>query len=112
MTYQEIKAIIESIGLPSTYYQFNEGDEIPSLPYVVWYFPSSDNFSADNIVWQNNEQLNVELYSANKDFATEKAVETVLNNNGLFWEKTESYISSENMYEVLYILHVAINERG
>lgn len=110
MTYQEIKNMIESIGLPFTYYEWKEGDMIPNLPYVVFYYPTSDNMSADNIVYQNIEQLNVEVYSKEKDFAIEKQVETVLNQNGFYWEKNESFIESEDMYEVLYQMEVVIHE--
>lgn len=109
MTYEEIKTMIESFGLPFTYYEWREGDTIPNLPYVVFYFPSSDNMSADNHVYQNIEQLNIEVYSKNKNFALENQIETVLNNNGFFWEKTESFIDSEDMYEVLYIMEVVIH---
>ena len=110
MTYQEIFEMLQSSELPVTYYQWNEDDDIPSLPYLVFYFPTSDNFGADNRVYKNIENLNVELYTKNKDFATEKQVETLLEENGFFWEKQESFIESENMYEVLYQMQVAINE--
>ena len=110
MTYQELFQILQSTELPVTYYEWKEEDYIPPLPYLVFYFPSSDNFGADNIVYKNIEQLNVELYSKNKDFALEKRVEKVLNDNRLFWQKQESFIEDENMYEVLYISEIVIND--
>lgn len=109
MTYENIKVMIESLGLPFTYYQWREGDNIPNLPYVVFYFPNSNNFSADNVVWKNIEQMNLEIYTSQKDFAIEKHVEAMLENNGLFWEKNESYIENEDMYEVLYQIKILIS---
>lgn len=110
MTFTEINDMIESIGFPSVYYQWETNGNIPPLPYVIFYYPATDNFSADNIVYQQIIQLNVELYTKRKDFASEMLVETVLNENGLFWEKQESFIESEDMYEVLYILEIAITQ--
>ena len=110
MTYQEIFEMLESSNLPVTYYQWNEDDEIPPLPYLVFYFPTSDNFGADNKVYKNIQNMNVELYTKNKNFAIEKQIEELLEQNGFFWEKQESFIESENMYEVLYQMQVAINE--
>lgn len=109
MTFEEINEIVKSFGMPSAYYQFDANGDDQQLPFVVFYFPNSDNFSADNIVWKNIEQLNIEFYSANKDFAKEKEIEDILNENGLFWDKSESYIDSENMYEVLYQMEIAIS---
>ena len=108
MTYQEIKNMIESFGYPFTYYEWKEGDVIPNLPYVVFYFPSSDNMSADNVVHQNIERMNIEVYSKEKDFAIEQHVETILNHNGFYWEKYEAFIESEDMYQVMYQMEVVI----
>lgn len=37
-------------------------------------------------------------------------METVLKEHGFFYEKTEAYLESEKMYEVLYEMEVLINE--
>lgn len=108
MRVTEVKEMIESIGLPCTYYSYPVG-QAPPLPYIVWYFPNSDNFSADDEVYAEIEALNIELYTANKDFEKEKQVEDILNANDEFWQKSETYINDEHMYEVLYELEVIIN---
>lgn len=109
MTYQEINTMIEGIGLPSTYYSFPIG-EAPELPYIVFYYPNYDDVAADNINYQTIAQLNIELYTENKDFQTEKQVEQVLTSNGLFFSKSETYIEQEQMYEVLYEIEIVITE--
>ena len=109
MTYQEINTMIEGIGLPSTYYSFPIG-EAPELPYIVFYYPNYDDLSADNINYQPIAQLNIELYTENKDFQTEKQVEQVLTSNGLFFSKSETYIEQEQMYEALYEIEIVITE--
>lgn len=107
MTYAEIYSMISSIGLSCSYYQFPEGNA-PALPYIVFYYPNNNDFVADNINYQTIVKLNIELYTENKDFTTEAAVETVLQNYGVVYQKTETYIDSELMYQILYESEVVI----
>lgn len=108
MLVEEIKDMLGQTGLAVTYYSWPE-KEAPSLPYIVWYFPGSDNFAADDKVYKRIETLNIELYTKNKDFATEQVVEGVLEAHQMVWDRTESYIESEHMYQVLYQMEVIIN---
>ena len=81
MTIQEINTMLGQTGLPKTYYSWPEDDPanpVPPLPYLVWYFPDSDNFAADDQVHAHIETLTIELYTAQKDFETEAAVEAIL----------------------------------
>lgn len=105
MTIEEIKNIIEGIGPPATYYAWPEDDPlhpVPPLPYIVWYLPQTDNFAADDTVYQKISAVNVELYTAYKDFALEEQVEDTLTGAFLFWNKSESYLDKEHMFEALY----------
>ena len=111
MTYQQISKMIEDIGLPFTYYSFPE-EQAPDLPYIVFYYPDYDDLGADNINYQTIANLNIELYTANKDFATESSVETALNSKGLFFRKSETYIEDEHMYEVLYQIQLLISKEN
>lgn len=105
MTYQDFKGILDTIGLQYTYRSFPIGN-VPELPYFVFYFPSSDDFSADNINYVRIDNVNIELYTENKDFETEKQVETILTQNGFYFDKSETYIQQEQMYEVLYTIQI------
>ena len=108
MNPKDIKQILAQTGLPLTYYQWPE-KEAPALPYIVWYLPGTDNFAADDKVYQQIHTLNVELYTDNKDFELEQTVEAVLEANDLVWDKVEAYIDTERMYQVLYTMEVYIN---
>lgn len=109
MTLEEIKTLMASTGMPSAYYSRPE-KAAPALPYILFYLPNSENFGADDRVYARIETLNVELYTVHKDPEAEAAVEAVLNDAGIFWDKTETYINSESMYEVLYEMEVLIND--
>lgn len=108
MTFEEIEAMINSVGLPVAYYSFPE-KEAPVLPYIVYYYPSTNNFAADDSVYGRINALNIELYTKDKDFELEETVEAVLDGHQMVWNKNESYLDSEHMYEVLYEMEININ---
>lgn len=112
MQITDIKSMLESTRLPVTYYSWPEDDPlhpVPALPYIVWYLPGSENFGADDKVYQRILTLNVELYTETKSFDQEAAVEDVFDANNLFWDKVETYIEDEHMYQVLYTTEVVID---
>ena len=109
MKLTEIKTMLGQTGLSTTYYSFPIG-EVPALPYLVWYLPSSNNVDADDKVYKKIETLNIELYTKTKDFATEATVEGVLEAWDMVWEKSESYLDDEKMYEVLYEMQIIVDD--
>ena len=105
MTYEEVMAMAEETGLPFAYDHFAEG-ESPDPPFLLFMFPYSDNFGADGMVYQKIDQLHFELYTDKKDPETEDIIEAVLDRHGIFYDKTEVWIESEKLYEVLYSMEV------
>lgn len=101
MTHEDILKILEVSGLPAAYDHFAEG-ESPDPPFLVFLLPGSVNLFADDKVYQRIMDLNVELYTDKKDPVTEKALEDIFEENELPWEKSETWIESEKLYEVLY----------
>jgi hypothetical protein len=108
MTYKDIADMLESTGLSCAYYSFPEGN-VPALPYIVFYYPANNPEVADNKIHATITALNVELYTKNKDFTTEQTVEAVFNANELPFNKSETYLTDEHMYEVLYQTQVVID---
>ena len=110
MTYKEIATMVSSIDLPFSYYQFPKGtDQAP--PFVVFFYSQTDDLYADESNYQRIVQLNIELYTREKDFEKEAAVEGILQNSGLSYYKEENYIDSEKMYQIAYEMEVIINEQ-
>ena len=105
MTYDQILSMLKEAKLPIAYDHFAEG-ESPAPPFMVFLFPSSDNFAADGRVYQRIDVLHVELYTDRKQPKIETRVETVLDRHGCFYEKSEVWIEKERMYEVLYSMQV------
>lgn len=106
MTNRELAQMIESIGLPFAYYEFPDTEQIP--PFICYFFPDDDDFSADNINYQPIRRCRLEFYAPVKDFATERTIEDTLNAAGLFFRRVEGYIESERMYMVTYDFSVVI----
>ena len=91
--------LLKSTGLPVAYHHFTSP---PTLPYIVYLFSYSSNFGADNKVHSQADNYQVELYTKTKDPASEKLLEDLFDDNDIYWEKTETYIESEDLYQVLY----------
>lgn len=101
MTYKQIAQMIESMGLPFTYDSF-PNNIAPTPPYIVFNYPNRNDFAADNVNYSQIEILNLELYTATKDFSLEESIEAVLTENGFFYEKSEAYIRNENLFQITY----------
>lgn len=97
----ELLTIMSEIDIPSAYDHFAEG-ESPAPPFICYLIPGSDNFAADGKAYFKAEQVHLELYTDRKDPDTEKLVEAVLDSHGIFYDRTEVWIESEKLYEVLY----------
>lgn len=105
MSFEEIVTMLGGMGLPFAYHHFAEG-ESPGPPFLIYTTPRSHNFAADGKVYFKVKQMDVELYTDKKMPELEEQVEAVLDVHGLFYEKTETYIESEKLYEVLYEMEV------
>ena len=108
MTYAEISQMISAVGIPYAYHHFEEGSG-QQPPFITFYYDGENDLKADNINYQTIRPLTIELYTDNKDFVLEAAVESVLTANGLTFSRTEVFIDSEQMYMVTYYTEVIIN---
>ena len=108
MTHKEISDMIKAIGLPYAHYELPDNTE-QEPPFICFYYPDSDDLYADNVNYVGIRRLYVELYTDEKDFEQEAAVETALNSNGLSFRKSELYIDSERMYQITYSMEVVIS---
>ena len=108
MTYKEVNTMMASIGIDYAYDHFTDtGHE---LPFICFMYGNSEDLSADNVNYQKIRALDIELYTENKDFTLEETVEDVLNTFGFVYTREESFLDSEQMYEVIYHTSVAITE--
>jgi hypothetical protein len=79
MTHNEVFEVLEELSLPIAYDHFAEG-ESPDPPFLCFLYPRNHPTGADNTVYYQLHELDIELYTDAK----------------------EAWIEEEKMYEVLY----------
>ena len=109
MTMEELVAMLQKTGIPFAYDHFTEG-ESPKPPFICYLLPGSNNFAADGKVYFKINQVRIELYTDSKDLAVERKVEMVMDESGIFYNKSEVWIQSEKLYEVLYSFEVPVTD--
>lgn len=108
MQYEEVANMVAAFGYPYAYRSFPQStSKVP--PYVVYYYDGYDDMYADNSNYQVIAGLRIELYTRNKDFIAEAAVESTLRSYGIAWRKDEVYVEDEQMYLIIYESEVIIS---
>ena len=103
----KIIGMLKEIGIPFAYSHFAEG-ESPEPPFLCYLLPRSDNFSADGAVYHKLSVVHFEVYTDKKDRALENRVEDVFDKNNIFYNKSEVWINSEKLYEVIYTFELEV----
>lgn len=111
MTTQDVKKLVESFGLPYAYRQFDR-DTAASPPFLCFFYGSSDDFMADNCNYQPIRGLSIELYTDQKDFALENAIEARLKELGIPYYKESTYIKEQRLYMTTYETDIYLTEEG
>ena len=109
MTIENLVEMLQEMEIPFAYDHFAEG-ESPDPPFICYLIPGSNNFAADGKVYFRINQVRIELYTDSKDLAVERKMEMVLDESGIFYNKSEVWIQSEKLYEVLYSFEVPFTD--
>ena len=109
MTIENLVEMLQEMEIPFAYDHFAEG-ESPEPPFICYLLPGSNNFAADGKVYFRINQVRIEIYTDSKDLAVERKVEMVLDESGIFYNKSEVWIQSEKLYEVLYSFEVPFTD--
>ena len=104
---EELLQILSETQIPFAYHHFAEG-ESPEPPFICYLLPESNNFSADGKVYYKINEVHIELYTDLKDLAVEQQLEDVLDEHGIYYNKSETWIESEKLYEVLYTFEMEV----
>lgn len=107
MEMDEILKVLKETEIPFAYDHFAEG-ESPEPPFICYMMPQSNNFSADGKVYFKANEVHIELYTDFKDLSVEQKLEAVFDEHGYFYNKSETWIESEKLYEVLYIFETEV----
>lgn len=111
MTTLQIKEMLDEMEIPVAYHHFPTSAKV-TLPFLAYQYPSNNPFFADGYNYGGSDiyDLDIRLCTETKDFELEKQLETLLKTNEIPFSKIETWIDSENMFEILYECEVIINE--
>lgn len=101
MTIENLVEMLQELKIPFSYDHFAEG-ESPEPPFICYLIPGSNNFAADGMVYFKLNEVRIEMYTDFKDLDLESRVEGVLDRHEIFYNKSETWIQSEKLYEVMY----------
>ena len=101
MTHEDVMQMLAETEIPFAYDHFAEG-ESPDPPFICYLIPGRDNFAADGKVYFKMNEVRIEVYTDFKDPSLESRVEDVLDRHEIFYNKSETWIQSEKLYEVMY----------
>jgi len=110
MTLAELKTALESVNnnafKDKVAYRAFPVSAAPALPFICFMEVESNNFVADSKVYQKFTEVSIELYSDRKDTTSEAAIEAMLDEKMLVWDKAEYYIEDEDMLQVEYGIQI------
>lgn len=101
MTMAEFYTQLLTLKLPVAYSHF-PADDAPQPPYIVYLHAYSSDMMADNQNYAGIGNYQVELYSKTKDATNETAIQTLLKSMGLPYRKTEAWLATEGLRQVVY----------
>lgn len=105
MTEIRVAQMIAEMGIPFAYDHFADPEAVDP-PFITYLYPESSHFAADNSPYAKFTALQIELYTDEKSIETEGRVERVLEEQDLFYYKSETWIEEEQLYEVIYEMEV------
>lgn len=83
-------------------YRAFEPGTLPAPPYCCYLVTDSQNFIADNKIYNAGDAVDIELYTSSRDFVLEGKIETALADLELPWVRSDSYETSEEVYLIIY----------
>lgn len=104
---EKLLALLNRFDVPFAYHHFAEG-EVINPPFLVYLLLRRHDFKADGKNYYKVSEVRLELYTDKKDIALEKQLETLLEQEGLAYEKEEVWIASEKLYEVIFTFDMEV----
>jgi len=103
MQQSELYQLLSSTGLDVYFYQ--TGQPV-SPPYVVYLRDGTSSHGSDHKNFVRKDSYIVEFYSDEQDEANQSKIETALDNAGISYTTSESYIESESLYMVAFYFDI------
>ena len=103
MTLPEFTKLLETTGYPVAFLHFPK-EEPHNPPFICYLVIDDNNFKADGKNYSKTTNIQVELYTLEKDMKAENKLETALSE--FPYEKNEGYLEDVKMYMATYQLTI------
>lgn len=101
--YELLKTIrVDENQLPIAYHHFTTPNQVP--PFIVYSIESYDSLKADDKVHCLINNYLVDLCTDIKNESLELQIEQLFDDNHIPYDKEESYIDSERIYQIRYFI--------
>lgn len=105
-TIDELCAAIESVGLPWAQMSFERGEDVQP-PFIVLIPTTGNTSGANDLVWINSAEYDVELYTQRRDYLLEADVAAALESAGCFWTSGGYWhLKDEHLFEAVFTVTV------
>ena len=103
MTLEDLKTRCEAQGFKYAYGVFKKPTEPPHLVAIC---RDTNNFMADNIVYEKDMPIQLDYTYINKDVEEQNKIEDIILGD-IAWNKTEEvYLSDEEIWQVSYFFEI------
>lgn len=103
MTFDDLKPLLESTGIPFAYHHW---EKPPKPPFGVYLSTGTDNFGADDKTWAVVEGAAIELYTVGRDRESMTKIERALDSAEIYWDRDTVYIEELRLYQTRYEIEV------
>lgn len=101
--------MLTKIGLPVAYHHFSPP---PPTPYIVYLVTEAIGRGSDEKNIIKEKTYLIELYSDKKDPKSQEAIEDILDDQGIGYRTSETYIASEKLYQAAYSIEFVTKKGG
>lgn len=91
-------AKIGEFGLPYAFWEFDNEDQVPELPYIVYYDINPEIFYADNQAYYLANKFAVEFYSEKKEDSKIAELKAFFNAQNWAFTHEPSFIPEEDLF--------------
>ena len=103
MKLEELHQQLDALGYPVAYSHFNSTQKTPFICYLV---DGDENFSADNTIYFEILNVDIELYVKKKDPVAENKIKKLLNDNELPYAYYEAFIKDEGVFQCVFSIQL------
>lgn len=102
-TLDDLIQLLKSTDIPIFYHHYKSvnGENAP-IPFITYVLPSTNNFMADNAVYQEIQDVDIEVYTKSRDKETQNKIKKVLTDNEIPYNVTTLYIEKEKVFQTVY----------